>query len=1035
MASPNPPGDNITVRRVDSLDSTPQVEENITVRRVKFVDNSSSTTTPGTSEDTGPELGIGERLIGGALRGFQEDPVQNFLFDKMMDQFPGAAQETVESLVKRTSESSLADASAFATEYLPSLAAGGALYSIGRRVVVKGLARLGAKEAAKAGGKKAAATTLGRVAQRQAGILGVEGLVKRPLVERAAQIAGGGAGFGVFEGAREAVRGGDLNSIGREALTAAVLSVGLEGTASAAFGLIRRARNIDPTKLKDLAISSGAMKVLADAESAQVTSLGKMSVKLQATLGTARQHAELLKAFDNPAVAHLAGVGGAQEAREGAKSALKGTLDEIKNLRQARLRLTSDLNGTKMMIADPTVIYSRGLPYNPGGMALTMAEFRLKISQTPESLKGQLGRTGARFLQLWDEAENLTTIARSVNQFHLSKMQKAAGKAMGFSRKQTHEGRNFLPVVNAWETIGGGEAGVRAFMDASGRGRYADEMVNILQSLDNHMNTKYAELAQLGAEPAQTSADLLKRGVQKFWPHVLDDIAEGKILERLMKGTENGRKVTLKRATEMMEAGQREGLRKFGSIDYQRHIKGSLLEKVTHEMPFNANPFDAAFRYLNAVEMRINYGKRFGFSGEIKNTILESAVAEGASLPIMNTLLELGLGHQVFDQGQRQFSQIVTGIQTGAKLTLAVWPNLSQSVNTLLFAGFRNTSLGLYQALKGETRDQILQGVALAESVITGMGRAFGESHLAGSGIASLADKFAAGTLKWTGFSTVEKWNRVLAGATGHQMLRDTLAKAVEGKLRGSTLDIARRRMESLGVNLDEVVKSIEHGGNAYLKSPAFKEIETLAMFKMSATTQFNPNTLRRPIAWNHPLGRIASQFKTFSLGQGRFIRDQVFAEAARGNMKPLAYFASIYPVAGEIIGDGKALIRGKEREQEGLYRLWSNYMMIGGLGLMTDTFTSMRFGKGPEFLLGPAAGDIFQYTTHALNGNFEGIVKQTLRLPVVTAATALYALSDLTVESLSEYLGIVSEEESNTNTTIDLGTLRTLNKVNMSED
>jgi hypothetical protein len=429
--------------------------------------------------------------------------------------------------------------------------------------------------------------------------------------------------------------------------------------------------------------------------------------------------------------------------------------------------------------------------------------------------------------------------------------------------------------------------------------------------------------------------------------------------------------------------------------------------------------------------MRTHYGQRFGFSGEIRETVLRAAQAEGASPKLVNNVLDLALGHEVYDQGFAKFSRIVTGIQTGSKLTLAVIPNMSQSINTLVFGGFKNTMIGLTEALKGEHRSLILQNVALKESVISGVGRAFGEAHLPGAAglVTNAVDRYAHGVLKYSGFSSVEKWNRILAGSTGHFMLRDTLAKATAGRLRGNALDVARRRMESLGVNLDEVVLKVRTQGDDYLSSKAFQEIEKIAMHKASTVTQFNPNALRRPTWWNSPMGRIMFQFKSFSLGQGRFIRDQIFAEAARGNMRPLAYFASVYPVAGEFIGDIKSIIRGKPRKEEGLERLWSDMMMVGGMGLVTDTYTSIRWGGLGNHLLGPTITDASQFATNLANRNAEGFVRQALNQPIFTATTRLAQAGFLTVEAMDDYLRDAPSEDTSSNAAVPIGVHRRIKK------
>jgi hypothetical protein len=330
------------------------------------------------------------------------------------------------------------------------------------------------------------------------------------------------------------------------------------------------------------------------------------------------------------------------------------------------------------------------------------------------------------------------------------------------------------------------------------------------------------------------------------------------------------------------------------------------------------------------------------------------------------------------------------------------------------------------------------------ESIVTGMGKTFGQDLFGASAkatiaqggrlaqTASLMDDFAHMTLRYSGFSSVEKWNRVMAGATGYQVVRDTVAKALTGRLKGNTLDTARRRMQSLGVDLDQTVRLATKHGDDWLQSAAGLDVMKKAMFKASTLTQFNPNILRKPVLWNHPVGRVMAQFKTFALGQGRFIRDQIFAEAKQGNLKPMAYFLSIYPMAGEVIAETKAAVRFKDRKTWGtsgdddIDRIIQDFTMVGGLGILSDMWTSARFGKPLEGVFGPTVGDASELFTNLAQGQPGEMLNTVLGTPTADAVVFGATAAGWSVGAMLDYADKVLEDETTGRTIVDLGVLRT---------
>jgi hypothetical protein len=136
-----------------------------------------------------------------------------------------------------------------------------------------------------------------------------------------------------------------------------------------------------------------------------------------------------------------------------------------------------------------------------------------------------------------------------------------------------------------------------------------------------------------------------------------------------------------------------------------------------------------------------------------------------------------------------------------------------------------------------------------------------------------------------------------------------------------------------------------------------------------------------------------------------------------------MAYFLSIYPIAGELIGDAKAIVRHKDREESGIARLLSDYTMVGGLGVVSDAFTAARFGRLGDWLFGPTAGDMLGFAENMSRGDVGGILNQVVRQPAYTAYTNLIAVPILTVGAIEEYMGGLGQQPSG-EALIDIGDL-----------
>lgn len=634
--------------------------------------------------------------------------------------------------------------------------------------------------------------------------------------------------------------------------------------------------------------------------------------------------------------------------------------------------------------------------FNPEGLRLLTAQTMLRVFHTPEALAGKLGGVAAKMV-----FEPLAQADRMVNLKHV-KVQNMIGDSVkrtirnvGISKHAARKDpRAFLPVFNAYET--GSIQGVRDYMKGLGRSQaQIDDQIELFRALKGEMETVAKSLHKMGTEPLMSADDLMKRGVAEYLPHDLADLPEEVIRKHLAAS------VGELKANRMIDEMTDVGFGKIGSFDFARVRNGSLqakLDDASLGRVYESNPFVAVGNYLNRGHYRIEYGSRFGLRGDLIEPIAHAVdrdAGHGAGVLVRN-ILDQATNRPYYNQYMRRLSEVAINSQIATKLGLAVFPNMGQSANTIAFAGFRNSLRGLMSMTAKENRNHVKEAVGFYQGLQSALGSmSAGRLPTAASGARATAlDKsadalgdLATGVLRLSGFTSIEAMNRYIGGAAGRMVLRKDIFALANGKLRGVSKDAAVRRLRSMDMTPDDITtltRGIREGGDAFLSGPVWRELEDRAIYRAAQVTQFTPGVLRRPAFWTHPVGRVIFQFKTFALNQGRFMKDQVLAEAAAGNMKPLATILSIYPVAGEITGDMRALAKMKDRDKHGIARVVENYMLNGGIGIISDTYQSAQWGGFAESFMGPTVTTMSDIGENLLQGDVQGFLKDMARQPTV---------------------------------------------------
>ena len=172
------------------------------------------------------------------------------------------------------------------------------------------------------------------------------------------------------------------------------------------------------------------------------------------------------------------------------------------------------------------------------------------------------------------------------------------------------------------------------------------------------------------------------------------------------------------------------------------------------------------------------------------------------------------------------------------------------------------------------------------------------------------------------------------------------------------------------------------------------------------------------PLFWNSPYGKVATQFKTFSYQQGRFIKNWVLGELRDGNVAPLITFLISSQVFGTPVVEGRTFLRGEKareerREMSLVGKLATNQLTVAGFGLSGDfAFQAYRVAGGSpfasmgSFIIGPSQSDVIKLAdaaARATGGNAKQIKQQLLQQlpsvggvsPIPFTGTILKVLAD----------------------------------------
>jgi hypothetical protein len=330
-------------------------------------------------------------------------------------------------------------------------------------------------------------------------------------------------------------------------------------------------------------------------------------------------------------------------------------------------------------------------------------------------------------------------------------------------------------------------------------------------------------------------------------------------------------------------------------------------------LPEYRRDLNAMLDYVGSSAERISYAQQFGANHE-------------KAVDLLTKIAESG-----FDKGaaEKAFAMASGGVNTSnktvdtiraynvfTKLWLGALTNAAQSTNTATIAGAVRTMKLVPKAMHDqESIDFAIRAGTTVDSAIAKTREGLG---LTGGKPSSIGAPF---------FNTVERFNRTLASIAGRDMARDAAKLTKNGQLKDPKV------LLSLGIDPNRV-----------LKNGLSLEDEIKAAQNIVERSQFHVEPQDLPTWASTPLGKLVTQFRTFSYNQTAFMEREILEPALKGNMKPLTRFMLFAGASGAAVSELQDLIRGTDRSDEELaQKILRYYQKAGGVGLLGEVVLGLN--------------------------------------------------------------------------------------------
>lgn len=389
---------------------------------------------------------------------------------------------------------------------------------------------------------------------------------------------------------------------------------------------------------------------------------------------------------------------------------------------------------------------------------------------------------------------------------------------------------------------------------------------------------------------------------------------------------------------------------------------GNFKARTGNNEDFVKNP-DVLFHYLDSAYKTIVSKAYLGDKAQNLYGLANKTANPGQSTKTIQAMLGEGPSGGLTDE----LGKKITDLQRFSKLGVSSpLTNLTQQLSAVARTDIP-TAIKTYHAMITNPEKTLLNAIKAGE-VDPALGRR-ALDYLGANPNASIGSKW----LQLIKFNGSERLNRIFSVNAGMTFAEKLLSQAQSGS--GSAV----RELQRLGIKdfTQATEQDIINAGR-----------------KVSQETQFSTGKGELPSAWDSPIGKVATQFKSFAYKQTGFVKDQairVGSEALKGNFKPLGTTLAAYGVGsaieGEIINDVRSIIGNKKTSDKGLLNRYISDVLSGSsLGLFDNTGAILGdYGTAGQVgaAVGPTGSDIINLATNigkATSGKPAALERQALR-------------------------------------------------------
>ena len=384
--------------------------------------------------------------------------------------------------------------------------------------------------------------------------------------------------------------------------------------------------------------------------------------------------------------------------------------------------------------------------------------------------------------------------------------------------------------------------------------------------------------------------------------------------------------------------------RRYGNLERAREVDFPIYEK---------DPAKVLLDYVDSAYHRVAEAKLFGPGDEKAYRLANEIGLKGGDGNLARSMLDRVFGKEDFGPFSKKLSSTLTGYQTVTKLGVGAVTNIGQSISTSAYTSPVRMAQAMGDAL-GKNREEARYFTKLTGEILNSSKRDFVGSFGAEGKIPS---KF----LQAVKFTASEEFNRTVAANAGKREMEYLGNKLLTNPNDASVI----RNIKKFGVNPQVILD----------RGKVAEEDLIRAAKNVIDSTQFKTQPFDLPYSWSSPTGKVLTQFKSFAYKQTKFMTSlakSVAQEAVKGNFKPfinaLFTFGVLAPTAGEILGDIKAVLKNKKREDKGLERYINNVFFTASLGLLEDvgTLATGKYGASGTIgaIGGPTASDVYKGIT-----------------------------------------------------------------------